>query len=166
MHKSKDGTVTASLTEVKNKTGDIFHLVDEFGEVVLTSYNKPRYKITKIENNIFGDEKPAKKVKPVVKTERKIEETITVTPEEVAIQPSVEEQTESKEEYNPISEALGNPAPVEPVAEIEAPKAPEPVLVQEAPKMFNKTINISPWNRNSVPEKNFVNKAIKPLING
>jgi hypothetical protein len=48
MRKDKNGKVTASLTEVKNKTGDIFDLVDEFGEVVLTSYNKPRYKITKI----------------------------------------------------------------------------------------------------------------------
>ncbi len=48
MYKSKDGKVMASLTEVKNKTGDIFALVDEFGEVVLTSYNKPRYRIVKI----------------------------------------------------------------------------------------------------------------------
>ena len=48
MHKTKEGKVIASLTEVKNKTGDIFALVDEFGEVVLTSYNKPRYRIVKI----------------------------------------------------------------------------------------------------------------------
>ncbi|MDQ6986113.1 MAG: hypothetical protein Q9M91_02535 [Candidatus Dojkabacteria bacterium] len=48
MHKTEDGKVIASLTEVKNKTGDIFALVDEFGEVTLTSYNKPRYKISKI----------------------------------------------------------------------------------------------------------------------
>lgn len=47
MHKNKEGKVTASLTEVKNRTGDIFALVDEFGEVYLTSYNKVRYKITK-----------------------------------------------------------------------------------------------------------------------
>jgi hypothetical protein len=49
MHKSKDGKIIASLTEVKNKTGDIFSLVDEFGEVTLTSYNKPKYKISKID---------------------------------------------------------------------------------------------------------------------
>lgn len=63
MHKTKDGKVIASLTEVKNKTGDIFALVDEYGEVTLTSYNKPRYRITKIE---FGSilevkEKPERK---------------------------------------------------------------------------------------------------------
>lgn len=63
MHKTKDGKVIASLTEVKNKTGDIFALVDEYGEVTLTSYNKPRYRINKIE---FGSilevkEKPERK---------------------------------------------------------------------------------------------------------
>lgn len=49
MYKTKDGKVCASLTEVKNRTGDIFDMVDEFGEVILTSYNKERYKITKID---------------------------------------------------------------------------------------------------------------------
>jgi len=49
MHKRKDGKVVASLTEVKNKTGDIFSLVDEFGEILLTSYNKPKYKISKVD---------------------------------------------------------------------------------------------------------------------
>lgn len=49
MHKRKDGKIIASLTEVKNKTGDIFALVDEFGEITLTSYNKPKYRITKVD---------------------------------------------------------------------------------------------------------------------
>lgn len=53
MHKNKDGKVTASLTEVKNRTGDIFALVDEFGEVYLTSYNKVRYKILKTDISNF-----------------------------------------------------------------------------------------------------------------
>src|SRR6185369_11475990 len=53
MHKNKDGKVTASLTEVKNRTGDIFALVDEFGEVYLTSYNKVRYKISKTDISNF-----------------------------------------------------------------------------------------------------------------
>jgi len=48
MKKNKDGKIIASLTEVKNKTGDIFALADEYGEVTLTSYNKPRYKIIKL----------------------------------------------------------------------------------------------------------------------
>ncbi len=47
MYKDKSGKVVASLTEVKNKTGDIFALVDEFGEIYLSSYNKIRYVIKK-----------------------------------------------------------------------------------------------------------------------
>lgn len=49
MYKDKNNKVFASLTEVKNKTGDIFSLVDEYGEITLTSYNKPKYKISKID---------------------------------------------------------------------------------------------------------------------
>jgi len=48
MKKDKTGKIIASLTEVKNKTGDIFALVDQFGVVYLTSYNKIRYRIEKI----------------------------------------------------------------------------------------------------------------------
>ncbi len=65
MHKRKDGKVVASLTEVKNKTGDIFTLVDEFGEVILTSYNKPKYRIVKVNIaetlNLEESEQPKKR---------------------------------------------------------------------------------------------------------
>lgn len=62
MHKDKNGNVTASLTDVKNKTGDIFALVDQFGEVLITSYNKPRYRISKIDvSTILSEEKDVKK---------------------------------------------------------------------------------------------------------
>lgn len=67
MKKKKDGTVMASLTEVKNKTGDIFALADEYGEVLLTSYNKPRYKIVKLDlSDMFDEtaEEPKATVKP------------------------------------------------------------------------------------------------------
>ncbi|GAB4283762.1 MAG: hypothetical protein Kow0081_0480 [Candidatus Dojkabacteria bacterium] len=75
MHKRKDGKVVASLTEVKNKTGDIFSLVDEFGEVWLTSYNKFKYKIVKIDisSTIQLDEvdsKPEEKKKSVLQRVR------------------------------------------------------------------------------------------------
>lgn len=74
MHKNKDGKVTASLTEVKNRTGDIFALVDEFGEVYLTSYNKVRYKISKtdISNFIELSEGNTKAVKKEAKVEKKV----------------------------------------------------------------------------------------------
>lgn len=76
MKKKKDGTVIASLTEVKNKTGDIFALADEYGEVILTSYNKPRYKIVKLDiSNIL--EYTEEEQKPKNKSEeRSVEETI------------------------------------------------------------------------------------------
>lgn len=55
MYKDKNGKVVASLTEVKNKTGDIFALVDEFGEIYLSSYNKIRYVIKKTGISDFID---------------------------------------------------------------------------------------------------------------
>lgn len=64
MEKTKDGQVIASSTELKNKTGDILALVDEFGEVVLTAYNKPRYKIVKIDVSNFIDLNEARPAKP------------------------------------------------------------------------------------------------------
>lgn len=67
MYKRKDGKVVASLTEVKNKTGDIFALVDEFGEVMLTSYNKPRYRISKIGVAELLEEAKEKSVKSTKK---------------------------------------------------------------------------------------------------
>lgn len=86
MKKKKDGTVIASLTEVKNKTGDIFALADEYGEVLLTSYNKPRYKIVKLDISTMLDEiaeEPAKVVQSTVK-----QNTSTVSqPKQVTVVP-------------------------------------------------------------------------------
>lgn len=67
MKKNKNGDVIASSTELKNKTGDILALVDEFGEVVLTAYNKPRYKIVKIDVSNFIDLIDAKPTKTLSK---------------------------------------------------------------------------------------------------
>ncbi|BCX13700.1 MAG: hypothetical protein KatS3mg085_232 [Candidatus Dojkabacteria bacterium] len=65
MKKNKKGQIVASLTEVKNKTGDIFAIVDQYGEIILTSYNKPRYIIQKIdlEKNLELEEESQKKSK-------------------------------------------------------------------------------------------------------
>jgi hypothetical protein len=86
MHKDKSGKVYASLTEVKNKTGDIFALVDEFGEVFITSYNKTRYKISKVDisslltqkNSIPKENKTVvKKEKPTTKEDKEPEQQET-----------------------------------------------------------------------------------------
>lgn len=78
MKKAKNGEVIASLTEVKNKTGDIFALADEYGEVILTSYNKPRYKLIKLNVSSLLEQEPVKKVKEarVVNTVAKKEEVV------------------------------------------------------------------------------------------
>ena len=55
MYKDKNGKVFASLTEVKNKTGDVFSLVDENGKVHVTSYNKVKYIIFKNDVKNFVD---------------------------------------------------------------------------------------------------------------
>ncbi len=37
------GKATATLTDVKNKTGNVFALAKKHGSVIITSYNKPRF---------------------------------------------------------------------------------------------------------------------------
>lgn len=104
MHKDKEGKIIATLTEVKNKTGDIFSLVDEFGEVMLTSYNKPKYRITKIDISEILDlrekerqqrkveaKKPEVKAGPVVVAE-------TVEPKDLMIEKLVVWNVASKNE--------------------------------------------------------------------
>lgn len=89
MYKDKNGKVVASLTEVKNKTGDIFALVDEFGEIYLSSYNKIRYVIKKTGISDFIDlqeretkEVPDRPVK-VKKESKEVEKTSKVEKAEV-----------------------------------------------------------------------------------
>lgn len=98
MYKDKNGKVVASLTEVKNKTGDIFALVDEFGEIYLSSYNKIRYVIKKTGISDFIDlqERETKEVpdRPV-KVKKESKEVAAEKPSE---KPRKVEKTEVKEE--------------------------------------------------------------------
>ncbi|MEO6728750.1 MAG: hypothetical protein ABIM99_02400 [Candidatus Dojkabacteria bacterium] len=134
MHKNKDGKVTASLTEVKNRTGDIFALVDEFGEVYLTSYNKVRYKISKTDISNFIDleegtskaernqtSKVEKKAAPVVK------KAATLPKEEAMV--------------------------------VEAP-VPEP----KEENVLSKISKIIPWDRNNSKETKFADSSRNPLV--
>lgn len=68
--KVKDNKATATLTDVKNKIGDVFSLVDKHGEVTITSYNKPAYVIAKYVE-IKEEEKPEEQEDLAVKTESK-----------------------------------------------------------------------------------------------
>lgn len=151
MYKNKDGKVIASLTEVKNKTGDIFAIVDEFGEIALTSYNKVRYKIVKvdIENSVeINNDGPEVKV---ATTEKKR----LTTPKLEEREEEVVEATE--ETVDEISEQEAPQTEVEPVAE-EAPEEPTEI------KLFPRTIEIQEWNRDGKQERQFSLNAIRPLI--
>jgi len=83
MHKDKSGKVFASLTEVKNKTGDIFALVDEFGEVYITSYNKTRYKISKMDISNFLSLERNSREREVVSEPEEVEEIKHSAPKEI-----------------------------------------------------------------------------------
>lgn len=106
MYKDKNGKVVASLTEVKNKTGDIFALVDEFGEIYLSSYNKIRYVIKKTGISDFIDlqeketkgvpDRPVKVKKEVVKAVHK--EVTKEVKEVVHEAPVIQAKEEPKEE--------------------------------------------------------------------
>lgn len=99
MHKDKQGNVLASLTEVKNKTGDIFALVDEFGEVFITSYNKTRYRISKMDITNILSEKVEKQPKKAPKTVQPKEEKVVVIEEEVVVE---EEKKSEEPKQSPI----------------------------------------------------------------
>lgn len=151
MYKNKDGKVIASLTEVKNKTGDIFAIVDEFGEIALTSYNKVRYKIIKvdIENSVeINDDGPEVKV---ATTEKRRVTT-----------PKLEEREEESRSI-PVEEV--KPRAVEtPVAKAEPRHVEVAPVEPEEKKLFDKKIDLSAWDRNGKEERQFSLNAIRPLI--
>ena len=161
MYKNKDGKVIASLTEVKNKTGDIFAIVDEFGEIALTSYNKVRYKIIKvdIENSVeINEDGPEAKV---ATTEKRRVGTPKL---EQRNEPIVEEvKPVEVKEVEPVKAELPEIKP-EPV-EIKPEPAPEPVKEEpKEKKLFEKVIDIQVWNRDGRDERQFSLNAIRPLI--
>lgn len=145
MYKTKTNKVIASLTELKNKTGDILALADEFGEVTLTSYNRPRYKVIRIEMEEVVDldsEAPKKKVK-------------------VSAKPKIKEELEAEvpvEEIKKSEVEVAVPAKVEVVAQPETkPEEPADAIEDELSKM-------QPWDRHNEKEKEFINKSLLPLI--
>lgn len=83
MHKKK-GKIYATLTEVKNQIGDVFAAVDEHGAVTITSYNKEKYIISKVQppqmpeiiEDIAESKSTVSKQKPLRAEPPAIEETI------------------------------------------------------------------------------------------
>lgn len=164
MQKKKDGTIIASLTEVKNKTGDIFSLVDEFGEVVLTSYNKPKYKIVKMSVGSMLDVEPeeSKQEKTEPKEEQKPDKKsgikrVADTVKNIARIPT------------PSATQAATPEPIEtaapePVAE-ETPAA-EPATVQPTMitvELMQSMSDMTGWDRNSDGEQKYIKAIQMPL---
>lgn len=135
MKKRKDGKIVASLTEVKNKTGDIFSLVDEFGEVLLTSYNKTKYRILKVD------------ITEVLNL--KIEKQDDEVAEEAT------EQPENKTLVEKVKEVFtGHSKPK------QSPDFIEPMIKEEIRQSFE---NVNAWNPNSKKEYEFSAQIVTPL---
>lgn len=169
MRKRKDGKVIASLTEVKNKTGDIFALVDQYGEVTLTSYNKEKYKIVKIDlsDMLDHEEQDAPKVVPVAKKE----EVVVEEPAEEIVEEVEEDIVEEKVEVEavvptpPIQEAISVPSniveKVETKTEIKEEKVDE--VETQAPSGDEDMTDIIPWEENSEVEQMHVQEITAAL---
>lgn len=164
MHKTKDGKVMASLTEVKNQTGNIFTAADKYGEVYITSYNKIRYRIVREESE---DE-----LNIVPRTRRKAD-----MDEEI---PAIESKVEFQPE--PISEVIEDEIDV--IEELAESATPIPVFAEEAD--FEETDSvlipeetiednystyqndddtlIEMWDRNNSLERNFARQATRTLL--
>lgn len=139
MKKNKDGKVIASLTEVKNKTGDIFAVVDEYGEIILTSYNKPRYKVIKIdleESLQFNDTK-----EKTASTKKKIQKN-NIQPQPTAPNIPSTNQIESIKTQ---------------------PKAQETNKAKDAEENDNIISNLEPWNSENTTEITFIQEIIRPI---
>ncbi len=159
MKKTKDGKVLASLTEVKNKTGDIFSLVDEFGEVILTSYNKQKYVITKIdvsERITLETSSSDEKVKSTPKPEIKTSESKKVIAEST---PVVATPTEIPGTKNLMV------APVNEDISTETETVTVETTQEDTPgeEMNSNVEELKPWNRNNKKEKSFAKDIKKPL---
>lgn len=133
MKKRKDGKIVASLTEVKNKTGDIFALVDEFGEVLLTSYNKPKYRIIKVD----------------------ITEVLNLNVEKEDDSQHDTMQAEKKSFVSRVKEVLSGASNRDDENQISIDLIPKEV--RELLK------NMSVWNANSKIESRFVKSITTPL---
>ncbi|MCS7316963.1 MAG: hypothetical protein NZZ41_01390 [Candidatus Dojkabacteria bacterium] len=138
MYKSKDGKIYATLTEIKSKTGDIFTLVDDYGEVILTSYGKTRYKIIKIPIENVEDISNAK----FSKGQKSSDLDLQQQDEPAQIVPQVKALSISKKESTPSTDILDS-----------------------SDKENNGNIDdFVVWDRLNQIEVNYRNKIIKPIV--
>lgn len=148
--KVKQGKATATLTDVKNLIGDVFAAVDKYGEVTITSYNKPKYLITKYK-------KEAQKEETEQKVEEKKPEPKPVAPEPKKVEPKPEPKIEHKKE-EPTKPMPASPA--SPAAS-NAP-APTPAVVEEIKETVKADTSmevVDGWDRSNDKEQVWVQKS-------
>lgn len=141
---------TATLTDVKNKTGDVFALAEKNGSVMITSYNKPKYVICKysvfeeLQNRTIEDSPKVGEINVEITTP----EPLVLPPAEIPAQV--------------IAETIAEPV-VEPQVEVAVEKEePKPDKSNKpAPKSNAK--NIEWWDRHNSLEQNWA-KSLKSLL--
>jgi len=155
MKKTKDGIIIASLTEVKNRTGDIFSLVDEYGEITLTSHSRPKYKIIKISlNEYINLEYESNQDIEIFNKQKSGSVPEAQSKFEMQNVQDAEPEWQSRETKNNLF--MNSPFLKTQLIERDNLKTQS---VTQSTKM-----DINRWNRNNSSEKKFVQLAIRPLI--
>jgi hypothetical protein len=125
----------ATLTDVKNLIGDVFSLADKHGEVTITSYNKPKYVIKRLN-----------------KAERETIQTAEATeeqPQQVAVPAAQAPQPQPAE----------TPAPAHPLQQPTAASSTLPTLIAKLHAIFKDLDYPDLWDRISPREQTWVQNA-------
>jgi hypothetical protein len=163
-----DDKAYATLTDVKNKTGDVFALADEYSEVTITSYNKSKYLIKRI------SQKPVPGAATTTSSEEipsELEPAETEISSEVANPEILEAVTIETLEMIPAAEVIAEIAP-EPELQVTTNEAPTvevtPLSNEPTGNIFNANQiigmfaglgNESLWDRSSKAEQNWTRHA-------
>lgn len=161
-----DGKVYATLTEVKNLIGDVFSAVDKYGEVTITSYNKPKYTISVVPSILVEETaaaQPAEIVPVVDMTAEAIEPVSMAAPDVVVLTndlPPVQIETTANVE---IAEAEATETPVLEVVVAdtvaETPKAEPKIETIDLTQIFIDAAPAELWDRNGPREIAWVEKV-------
>ena len=171
-----DDKAYATLTDVKNKTGDVFAMADEYGEVTITSYNKSKYLIKRISQKLVPGAAAAAletTLSEEIPSELEANETETLT--ESVIPETLELETnESLEQTMPEIEVTAEVltvAPEIPVEELQVTTTTaqfNETTDESSGNLFNATQVIgmfagigaeSLWDRSSKAEQNWTRHA-------
>lgn len=143
---------TATLTDVKNKTGDVFALAEKNGSVVITSYNKPKYVISKY--SVFEELQASAPVEMPHSDTTTSSETISELAKVAVPEPALDMPIES------VGPELGiKPVVEEKKEELKQVKEEKPA--KPTAKVVNKDLEW--WDRHSNLEQNWV-KSVKSLL--